>query len=85
MMDLVFAMKGKKMENYIICPNCNKTIINDPLIEAAARKEGSGARAIICDCGDRITFWAITAQLRKQNSRGQRFRNWLQNTFTSQG
>jgi len=85
MRDLVYTMKGKKMENYIICPNCHKTIINDPLIEAAARKEGSGARAITCDCGERITFWAITAQLRKQKTRGRRFQNWLQHTFKSRG
>ncbi len=48
------------MENYLISPNCNTTISNDPLIEATARKEDSGARAITCDCGEKITFLAIT-------------------------
>jgi hypothetical protein len=78
-------VKGKKMENYIICPKCNNTITNDPLIDAAARKEGSGARAITCECGERITFWAITAQLRKQKTRGRRFNNWIQNIFKGRG
>jgi len=73
------------MENYIICPNCNKKISNDPVIDAAASKEGSGARSITCDCGERITFWAITAQLRKQKTRGLRFNNWIQNIFKGRG
>ena len=73
------------MEHYIVCPNCNQTISNNPLIDAAARKEGSGNRSISCECGERITFWSITAQLRKQNSRGQRFQNWIQNLFNVQG
>lgn len=65
------------MENQIICPNCGKTISNDPIIDDAARKEGSAARSIICDCGERITYWAVTAQLRKQRTPGQRFRDWI--------
>jgi DNA-directed RNA polymerase subunit RPC12/RpoP len=69
------------MENYVICPNCNKTISNDPIIEAAARKDYSESRSITCDCGQRITYWAITAQLREQQTLGRRFHNWFQNTF----
>jgi RNase P subunit RPR2 len=78
-------MRGKKMENYIICPNCQRTITDDPVIEAAARKEGSGARSITCECGERITFWAITAQLREQNSQGRRFQNWFKKLFKGGG
>ena len=73
------------MENYIICPNCKKTISNDPIIDAAARKESSENRAIICDCGKRITYWAITAQLRKQKTSGRRLQNWIRNFFKGQG
>jgi hypothetical protein len=69
------------MDNYITCPHCNKTISNDPLIEDAANKEGSSARAISCDCGERITFWQITAQLRDQKTFRFRFRGWLKDTF----
>ena len=83
MMDLVYTMKGKKMENYTISPNCQKTIINDPLIETAARKEGSGVRAITYDFGEKKTYRAITAQIQKLKTRGWRFQNWLQYTFKS--
>jgi hypothetical protein len=76
-------MKGKKMENYITCPNCNKTISNEPIIEAAANKDYSEPRAITCDCGETITFWAITAQLRKRRTLGQKFKNWIQNMMKS--
>ena len=69
------------MENYVICPNCYKTISNDPIIDAAARKDYSESRSITCDCGQRMTYWAITAQLREQKTLGRRFQNWFQNTF----
>ena len=65
------------MENQITCPHCHKTISNDPLIDAAARKDGSGADSIICDCGERITYWAITTQLRKQKTLGSRIQAWF--------
>jgi DNA-directed RNA polymerase subunit RPC12/RpoP len=54
-----------EMENYVTCPNCKKTISNEPIIEAAAIKDYSESRSITCDCGERITYWNITAQLRK--------------------
>jgi DNA-directed RNA polymerase subunit RPC12/RpoP len=65
------------MENYVTCPNCKKTISNDPIIEAAARKDYSESKDITCDCGERITYWNITAQLREQNTLKYRFRAWL--------
>jgi DNA-directed RNA polymerase subunit RPC12/RpoP len=73
----LIRLKGKKMENYVTCPNCNKTISNEPIIEAAARKDYSESRSINCDCGERITYWNITAQLRKQKTFGARIRAWL--------
>ena len=69
------------MENYITCPHCNKTISGEALIEDAANKTGPSARALACDCGERISFWQITAQLRDQKKFRFRFRQWLQNTF----
>jgi len=66
------------MENQITCPNCGKTITNNPVIDSAAKKENLGDTFIICDCGERITFWAITAQLRNQMNPVERLRAWFQ-------
>ena len=65
------------MEYQIKCPNCKKTLSNNPLIDAAAKGEGMGSQSITCDCGERITFWAITAQLRDQKKPGARILNWF--------
>jgi hypothetical protein len=70
-------VKEKKMENQITCPHCNKTISDDPLIDAAARKDGSGEDSIICECGERITYWAITTQLRDQKKPVARILKWF--------
>lgn len=56
------------MNNQIICPRCKKTIANNPIIDDAAKGALHGEESIICECGERITFWAITAQLRDQKS-----------------
>ncbi len=65
------------MDNYITCPNCKKTIANHELIESAAKGENLGSSVLICECGERITFWAITAQLREQKKLGTKIKNWL--------
>ena len=65
------------MENRITCPNCKTTIANHELIESAAKGENLGSSFLICECGERITFWAITAQLREQKKFGPRVKNWL--------
>ena len=70
-------MKGMIMENQIICPKCKKTITNDLIIEDAAKGEGSHTRSITCDCGENITYWQVTAQLRDQNKLGRRIRKWF--------
>jgi hypothetical protein len=43
-------------------------ITNHPVIDAAAKGAGqyTTAQFVICVCGERISFWAITAQLREQ-------------------
>ena len=73
----MILLEGKKMENYIICPNCKKTISNEPIIDAAAKKEDYKSRFLTCECGESITYWVITAQLRKQKTLGGKIRNWL--------
>ena len=73
------------MENYVTCPNCKRTISNDLVIDEAATKEGSASRSINCECGERITYWAITAQLRDQKTLRRRIQRWWQSLTTAQG
>jgi hypothetical protein len=65
------------MENQIVCPHCKKTITNNPVIESAVRGEDLGSTFIICDCGEKITYWAITAQLRDQKKPVARILKWF--------
>lgn len=65
------------MENQIVCPNCKKTISNDPTLDAAANSSGTATQSITCECGERITYWQIMAQLRDHKAIGWRFRNWM--------
>jgi hypothetical protein len=65
------------MENQIVCPHCKKSISNNSIIEDAAKGAGSDRQSIICDCGEKITYWQITAQLRDQKKLGRRFQNWV--------
>ena len=69
------------MENQIICPACKRTITNDPVIDSAANGEDHrmGSQFVICVCGERISFWAITAQLRDQRKPAAKLRNWFRN------
>jgi hypothetical protein len=69
--------KEKKMENYIICPNCKTTITDTKLINEAANSEGAFTQFMRCECGERITYWQITAQLKEQRTIGRRFKNWI--------
>ncbi len=73
------------MENQITCPKCKKTITNDLIIEDAAKGEGSNKRWITCDCGERITYWQITAQLRDQKKPGRRIQKWFDGLFKGRG
>ena len=72
------------MENYIVCPHCNKTISNNPIIDEAARGEGAASQSILCDCGERISYWQITAQLRDQQTISRRFQIWVHSFSQSQ-
>jgi hypothetical protein len=72
-------MKGKKMGNQITCLNCKKNIVDNPIIEDAVKGVGSDSQSIICDCGERISYWRITSQLRDQKRMGWRLQNWVRN------
>ena len=69
--------KGETMENYITCPHCKRTIANNPIVAEAAKREGSDTQSIICECGERITYWHITAQLEGQKKLGFKVQHWL--------
>ena len=73
------------MENQITCPHCQRKIANNPIIEDAAKRQGADTQFLICECGERITYWQITAQLRSQKNIGARIQNWLRSLFKSQG
>lgn len=66
------------MENQITCPHCKKTITNNPVIESAVKEEDLGSTFFVCECGEKITYWAITAQLRDQKKPLARIRKWFQ-------
>lgn len=72
------------MKNQIVCPHCKKTIAGLPIIADAAKGTGSDAQSINCDCGEKITYWQITAQLRAQKTLGWRFQNWVRTLSHSQ-
>jgi hypothetical protein len=73
------------MENQIVCPHCKKTIANNSVIDDAAKGTGSDTQSIRCDCGEKITYWQITAQLRDQKTLGRRLQNWIRTLSHSQG
>jgi len=77
-------MKGTQMGNQIVCPHCKKAITDNSIIEDALKGEGSNSQFILHDCGERITYWQITAQLREQKTTGRRFKNWIQTLTRSQ-
>ena len=67
------------MENQVTCPDCKRTISNNLVIDSAARGEDHtmGSEYVICECGERISFWAITAQLREQKKPAKKLLGWL--------
>ena len=67
------------MENQITCPACKRTISNDPVLDSAASgaDHKMGSQFVTCQCGERISFWAITAQLRDQKKPVARILHWF--------
>lgn len=73
------------MDHEITCPNCQRKITGDPIIEDAAKGSGSDNRFIICECGERISYWQITAQLRDQKTTGKKVQTFFQGLFKRHG
>lgn len=69
------------MENQITCPQCQRKISNNSIVDDAAKRKGSDTQFLICECGERITYWQITAQLRDQKKIGVRIQNWFRGLF----
>ena len=65
------------MGSQIVCPHCGKILASNLIIDEATTGAGSSSRSVICECGEKITYWQITAQLREQNSFSKRFKNWF--------
>jgi hypothetical protein len=76
--------RERLMENQvaIICPSCKTTITNHPLIESAVTGKGQTSEFLVCECGQKLTFWAITAQLRDQQKFGTKVNNWFKARFS---
>ena len=68
----------------ITCSECGRLIADDPLIALAVSGKGQASQFIKCECGNQISFWAVTAQLRDQKKLGRRFGNWLRTLFKKQ-
>ena len=75
------------METQITCPQCKRTIINHPVVESAAKGEDHkmGSEYVICECGERISFWAITAQLRDQKKPAGKVLSWFRSFSNGNG
>ena len=67
----------QSMENQITCPHCQRTITKNLVIDSAANQEGSDTQFLVCECGERITYWQIMAQLRDQKKADVKIRNWF--------
>ncbi|MDL1942418.1 hypothetical protein FBQ99_08735 [Chloroflexi bacterium CFX2] len=65
------------MENQITCPSCHIKISDKPIIDDAAKGIGSDTQFLICECGERITYWQITAQLREQKTFWTKILKWF--------
>jgi hypothetical protein len=77
--------RGIRMENQIVCPHCKKPVESNSIIEDARKGEGSAEQAITHDCGERISYWQITAQFRDQQTVGWKFKNWFRGLSHSRG
>ena len=73
------------MDNQIICPNCKKVISNTVFVNGAANGEGKTSESFVCECGETISFWAATAQLRDQKTLGTRLSKWFGGIFKGRG
>jgi len=58
--------KEKAIENQITCPHCKRTLSNDSVIDSDGKESGLMSTFVYYECGEKITFRAIIAQLSDQ-------------------
>lgn len=63
--------------NQIQCPNCKRTISNNPIIDDAESGKGLDWRILLCECGEKLNYWQISALLREQRSIRRRLQVFL--------
>lgn len=73
------------MDTEITCPNCHRKISGIPVIEEAATGVGADTQFLICECGERISYWQITSLLRQQKTSGTKIQNFFQGLFKGHG
>lgn len=73
------------METEITCPHCQRKISGKPVIEEAAKGIGSDTQFLICECGERISYWQITALLRNQKTTVMKAQTFFQGLFKGHG
>ena len=83
--NVILTVLEKDMDNQIVCPNCKRVISNTALVNAAATGKGKTSDSFVCECGDTISYWAATAQLRDQKKLGARLSKWFGGIFKSRG
>lgn len=72
-----FIKEGKQMNNQITCPKCKRTILISDAISAEAKGEGVFSRKLICECGEKISYWGIATQLHKHKRMIWKIQNWI--------
>ena len=56
------------MEKQITCHHCKKTISNDSEIASEGKEAGLLSSFVFCECGEKIKFSVIIAQIRAQEN-----------------
>jgi RNase P subunit RPR2 len=65
------------MERKVVCPSCQRVLPDSDVISDANKGEGSYLRQVVCECGEKITYWQIKALIRSQETFKWRFQNWI--------
>jgi hypothetical protein len=72
------------MENQITRPHCKRTIANNAIVDAAVKGAGHTSDFVSCECGERITYWAIVARLSDQKKPLAKILTWFHSVSKGQ-
>jgi hypothetical protein len=59
------------MKNQIKCPHCRSTISNDSDLDYEGKDAGLVSTFVYCECGEKISFRKIIAQISDPNNQLQ--------------